>query len=204
MARADLTDYMNYQLLQKLQGTLFFTVADLARTAGIQPASARVLATRYAQAGAFVRLKNNMYVAGQKWPSLETPEFFRLANLIQVPSYISFMTALAFYGVTTQVQRDFFESVSIKRSARYQVRGTVFNFYKIKPDYYSGFVKQDGFFIATPEKAFLDAVYLYSAGKYKIDFSSLDLSGLDKKRLKTSLKPFPARTGRIARELCKI
>lgn len=195
---------MNYDLIQKLGEKLFFTVADLARAAGIQPASARVLATRYAKAGAFVRLKNNLYVTGQKWPALETPEFFRLANLIQVPSYISLMSGLAFYGVTTQVQRSFFESISLKRSARYQPGGAVFNFYKIKPDYYSGFVKQDGFFIATPEKAFLDAVYLYSAGKYKIDFSSLDLSKLDKKKLKTILKLFPARTGRMAGELCKI
>ncbi len=40
------------------------------------------------------------------------------------------------------------------------IKGSIFNYSRIRPNLYFGFVKKDGFFIAGPEKAFLDALYL--------------------------------------------
>jgi len=195
---------MNYPLLQKLQAKLFFTVDELAGLAGIRKESARVLAARYAEKGIFVRLKKGLYLAGQSLPHLSREDFFRLGNVLQVPSYISFMTALSFYEITTQVQQSFFESASVRRSVKYQAGSASFNFYKLKKDYYSGFVKREGFFIAVPEKAFADAVYLYSLNRYPLDFSSLDTDKLDKAALKRILKPFPKKAQEIAKRICRI
>jgi hypothetical protein len=39
---------------------------------------------------------------------------------------------------------------------------------------YQGFKKEKGFFIATPEKMLLDAIYLMSYGRYALDMSAID------------------------------
>lgn len=171
---------------------------------GIKPESARVLCSRYTRDGVFVRVKNNFYILAQKWDSLSREDFLRVSNFLQVPSYISFMSALSFYEITTQVPRNFFECASLKRSVRFNVRGVTFNFYKLKKQYYFDFIKREQFFIATKEKAFIDSVYLYSFGKYKLDFNSLDLSKLDKERIKKILRIYPQKTKAIVERLCKI
>lgn len=195
---------MEYQDLRKLKERLYFGIMDLADLLKIKPESARVLCSRYVKKGIFIRLKNNFYILEQKWDSLSREDFLRLANFLQIPSYISFMTALWIYEITTQVPRNFFESASLKRSRRFEARGIVFNYYKLKKECYFDFTKWGNIFIATKEKAFIDSVYLYSFGKYKLDFSSLDLDKLDKKRIKKLISKFPEKTKSALERICKI
>jgi len=70
--------------------------------------------------------------------------------------------------------------------------------------YYKGFVKTEGFFIATKEKAFLDAAYLYSFGKYRFDADSLDFKKLDFNKLKSMIKNYPQKTKDTVKRLCGI
>ncbi|MBI5407937.1 MAG: hypothetical protein HZA14_01065 [Nitrospirae bacterium] len=195
---------MKYDIVRKLKGNLFFTVEDLQDLLGIKPESARVLCTRYTRKGFFIRLKKNFYVLSERWEGFSREEFLKISNVLQVPSYISFMTALSLYDVTTQVQRGFYESASLKRSVRFDIKGTAFNYYKLQGKYYSDFIKKDGLFIATKEKAFIDSLYLYSFGKYKLDFSSIDLDKLDKGRIAGMIEVYPQKTGNIIRKLCRI
>jgi len=195
---------MQNESLQKLAEKRYFTTQDTAGVFQIKEPSARVLCSRYARKGIFLRLKKNFYVLDQNWKNFSREDLFSIANFLQVPSYISCMTALAFYEVTTQVQRAFTESVSLKRSVSYTIQGTVFNYYKIKRPYYFDFVKKGNVFIAAKEKAFFDMIYLYSFGKYAIDFSSLDLSKLDKQKLSGLIPAFPAKTQRIVKKICGI
>lgn len=190
--------------LQVLSRKDYFTVEDVAQSFGLKPASARVFCSRYVRQGLLVRLKNNFYTTTWKWENLSRPDLFKIANVLQVPSYISLMTALAYYEVTTQVQNNYFESVCLKRSVTYNVKETVFNYIKLQSRFYGDFVKLDSIFVATREKAFLDAVYLYSFGKYKFDFDSLDLKKLDLKKLSSRLKKYPRKTKDIVKKLCKI
>lgn len=195
---------MRYPSLQRLTNKLYFTSADVAGLLGIKPKSARVLCSRYSRQSLFVRLKRDFYVLDEKWRNRGREETFKIANYLQVPSYISFMTALSFYEVSTQVQKGFFESASLKRTVKYDQAGARFNYYKLSKAYYFDFVKVSDFFIATKEKAFADAVYLYSFGKYKIDFSALDIKKLDKARLKKIMAAFPAKTKKIIKRRCRI
>lgn len=195
---------MRYLELKKLKDKLYFNVADLSELLSVTPASARVLCSRYVKKGLFVRLKNNFYVLDEKWDVFDREDFLKIANFLQVPSYISFMTALSLYEVTTQIQRNFYESVSLKRSKRLNVRGVILNYYKFKREYYFDFIKKEGIFIATKEKAFVDSVYLYSLGRYKLDFDSLDIGKLDKNKIKDIIRVFPNRTKNMVRKRCKI
>jgi len=194
----------NIANLQELSKKPYFTLADVALNFSLQLASARVLCSRYVRQGLLVRLKNNFYTTAWKWESLARQDLFKIANVLQVPSYISLMTALAYYEVTTQAQNNYQESVCLKRSVAYNVRGAVFSYVKLQSRYYGDFIKKDGIFIATKEKAFLDAAYLYSFGKYKFDIDSVDMKKLELKKLKSLLKNYPQKTKETVKRLCGI
>ncbi|MCE5211814.1 MAG: type IV toxin-antitoxin system AbiEi family antitoxin domain-containing protein [Deltaproteobacteria bacterium] len=194
----------NITELQELSRNTCFTLEDVAQSLGIQTASARVLCSRYVRQGMLVRLKNGFYTTAWKWENLNRQDFFKIANILQVPSYISLMSALAYYDVTSQVQKSYQESICLKRSIVYNVREAVFNYIKLQEQYYGDFVKTDGIFIASKEKAFMDAAYLYSFGKYRFDIDSLDIKKLDMKKLKNILKIYPQKTKETVKKLCGI
>jgi len=179
--------------IQKID-KLYFGCEEIARVLGISEASSRVTASRYAKKGLLLRIRKNMYVLRERWIAAEKEEKFLLANLAQTPSYISLATALYFYEVTTQIQRNFFESVALKRTKRIDINGNIFRYTRIRNRLYHGFKKEKGVFIATPEKALLDAIYLMSYGRYALDLSAIDLKKIDGNELMRLSKEFPVRT----------
>lgn len=172
----------------------YFGHEELAKALRITPASARVAAGRYVKQGLLVRVKRNMYMLRDVWDNADREVKFRVANIAQVPSYISLMTALDYYDITTQMQRGFFESVAIQRTKQFCVNNTVFKYTKIAEPLYFGYGKRKGFFIATPEKALLDAFYLMSYGRYALDLSALHAAKLDLPQLSSMAESFPPRT----------
>ncbi len=179
---------------------LYFGYEELARVLGISLASARISASRYVRQGFLVRVKRNMYVLKDVWDAAGRSEKFLLVNVGQTPSYISLMTALDYYEITTQVQRDFFESVAVKRTKEIKVEGSVFRYSKIAGNLYFGFKKEKEFFIATPEKALLDAFYLMSYGRYALDISALDSDKLDRNEIMRLSIEFPLKTKTMLRK----
>jgi len=147
---------MNYRKHRAID-QLYFGYHELARVLDISIDAARATAVRYVQQGFLVRLKRNVYVRADRWEHLTTPELFALANVGQTPSYVSLMSALCFYQVSTQIQRGFVESVAVHRTTTIEVGGVVFSYVKVKPALYGGFSRREGFFIAEPEKAYVDA-----------------------------------------------
>ncbi len=190
---------MKLQELNRIK-KLYFGYEEIARVFGINLASAKVTASRYVRQGLLLRIKKNVYVRQDVWDASEIEEKFLLANLGQVPSYISLMTALGYYEATTQVLRDFFESVATKRTKEINLKGSVFRYTKIAGGLYFGFKKEKDFFIATPEKALLDAFYLMSYGRYSLDISALDATKLDREEVKRLSKKFPLRTRKMLKK----
>jgi predicted transcriptional regulator of viral defense system len=184
---------MKYLKLKDIK-RLYFDYAQIAKALGVGLSSARVSANRYVTQGFLIRIRRNLYILRERWDSLTIEELFEIANLIQVPSYISLMTALGYYEVTTQIQRDYIESLAVKRTKGLNVEGRSFNFTRIDKRLYFGFSREKGFFIASPEKAFLDAFYLMSFNKYKFDLSSIDFNKLDMTKTKKMARCFPKRT----------
>ena len=178
---------------------LYFGYEELARVLGISLASARVAASRYVRQGLLLRVRKNLYVLRKRWEHAELEEKFQIANMGQVPSYVSLLTALDYYGLTTQVQREFFESVALKRTKEIDVDASVFKYTKIAAGLYFGFQRYKGFFIANPEKALLDAFYLMSLGRYGLDVSSLESRRLDWDKLAAASQHFPPPTQRLLR-----
>ena len=179
---------------------LYFGYEEIARAFDISLSSARVTASRYVRQGLLLRIKKNLYVRRDVWNAIGVSEKFVLTNLGQVPSYISLMTALEYYEITTQVLRNFFESMAVKRTKEINLNGCLFRYTKIKEDLYYGFKKEKGFFIAAPEKALLDAFYLMSYGRYSLDISALNTTKLDREEVKRLSKKFPLRTRKMLKK----
>ena len=176
---------------------LYFGYEDIARALKISPASARVSASRYVRLGLLMRLKRNIYVPKERWQTTSREERFTLANLGQTPSYISLMTALDYHEITTQVQRGIIESVAVKRTKEISLNGNVFRYTKVSRASYFGFIRQQQFFIATPEKALLDAIYLMSFGRYALDLSAIDDEKLNRKEIRRMSRNYPLQTRKM-------
>ena len=181
---------MRYNDIKKIK-KLYFTYQDIAKILSISEDSARVLCSRYVKQKYLIRLKRNFYILKERWDNIAPNQRLELANILQVPSYISLMTALSFYEYTTQVQQKFIESISLYRTFTKDIEGVVFNYSRIKRDYYFGFSKKNSIFIASPEKAFIDSLYLNYLGKYNLDLSSLNLEKIDKKSCEKILERYP-------------
>ena len=178
----------------------YFNLRDLSRALSVTLPSAKVMASRYVKSGLLIRLKRDLYVLAEEWPYLPLEQKFQFANLIQAPSYISLMTALTYYEISTQMQRDFIESIALKRSKQVTVQDTVFQYSKIKPLLYFGFIRQEQFFIAEPEKALLDAFYLMSLKRYALDVDTIDFSKFDRTKMEKFLTKFPPSVKRLVKQ----
>lgn len=178
----------------EIDDRLFWTNQSLSEYLGISEESTRVLCSRYTKKGLFIRLRSNMYLLRSKISRLVQEDFFYLSNLLQTPSYISFMTALSSQNITTQITRGVIESVSPVRSKEYLVESQFFSYHKIDPDLYFGFERIGRFFIAKKEKAFLDCLYFKSLNRYSLDITSIDIKKLLLPILKKMAKRFPDKT----------
>jgi len=192
---------MTYYQLLKIEKP-FFSLDAVAYTLGIQPASAAVLCSRYVKKGLLVRLKRGLYARTEQMANFGQRDLFRLANFLQVPSYISLTTALSYHGLTTQVQRGFFESISLKRTRKFEVAQFTFHYSKISLDLYKGFERVEDVFIALPEKALLDSLYLASLGRYSLDASALDLTKVKGEVLENLSLLFPPRVKKHMEMCC--
>jgi len=101
---------------------------------------------------------------------------FEIANRIYSPSYISFETALAYYGLIPESVYGM-TSVSTRRTYLFKTAVAEFSYRTIKPRLFFGYnlaEQNNRFFkIASPEKAVLDYFYINPGIKDNDDFESL-------------------------------
>ena len=163
-----------------------------------------MLCSRYVSESVFLRIKNNFYVLTENLERYRRDDIMKLSNYLQVPSYISLTTALVQWDLTTQVPINTYEACCKRRSREYQAGKITFNYFKISSKYYFGFIKKDGIFIAEKEKALMDALYLYSFGKYSLDFDALEIDKLDRRRILELEDYYPQKTRKIIRKVYRI
>jgi predicted transcriptional regulator of viral defense system len=179
------------------------SINDIANLLSISKESAKVTATRYTRKGLLVRLKRDFYIPINKFDKFTEKDFFQAANIIQVPSYISLTSALSYYNISTQQFQNVYESIAVKRTKDVKVRNIEFIFNLVKKIFYTGFTLEDNFFIAKPEKALADIVYLTSLAKYSCDFTAINFKRLNKKKIDDYIQLTNKRTKLFWDRLCK-
>ena len=149
----------------------------------------RLQLSRWVKAGRLVQLTKGLYTLAEPYGKL-TPHPFVLANAMKKASYVSLQSALGYFGMIPE-HVPTVTSVTTQRPARVQTPLGRFLFRHIKKDWFRGYEhvslgSGQKAFIATPEKALLDLVYL-TPGADSYDFLSelrlQNLARLDRDRL---------------------
>jgi len=133
--------------------------------------AARVRINYYAKSGDFYRIRRGFYAKDKDYNK------FELATKIFTPSYVSFETILGQAGITFQHYNQIFVASYTKREIT--ADGQAYSYKRIKDTILTnsaGIESKDNYSIATPERAFLDVVYLNK----DYHFDNLDLLNWDK------------------------
>lgn len=112
---------------------------------------------------------------------------FEIANFIHNPSYLSFESALNFYGMLIQTPYQVL-SATTARSKTIEVNNKEYRYIHLLPELYFGYRKEKNFLIAYPEKTIIDQLYITIKGLGMIDKKDMDLSKVDRKRMATFTK----------------
>ncbi len=86
-------------------------------------------------------------------------DIYEIASNVITPSYVSLFSALRYYDVTTQMPIKI-SVISTKRHTGINIEGYKLEFITLDRTRFFGYSKMGNVYIATLEKAFLDALYL--------------------------------------------
>lgn len=126
---------------------------------------------RWKRSGRIIRLKKGVFILADDDRRVDLPHPY-LANQLYGPSYVSLGWALNYYGLIPERVHDI-TSVTSRKTMKLANEVGTFVYQHVKPGAYRGFnmaKTENGldFFIAEPEKAILDFIYL-NLGKFGVD-----------------------------------
>lgn len=163
----------------------YFSPADLEKVLGQSRPALYVTLNRLVKYGVLVRLGQGVYQA-----SLRAADLPRIANQLVYPSYLSFESVLSRYGILSQVPYILTFATS-QRSRRLALGDSVVEFHQLKQELFFGYTLQSGLYVAEPEKALLDQLYMVCRGLSSLALDELELSPLDLGRLQSYRVHFP-------------
>lgn len=173
----------------------YLTSREIARLLEISPGSRRVTISRLTKRGVLTRLRRDLYEV-----RLRPSDIAEAANIIYQPSYISFTYCLGRLGILNQIAYEI-EFATPKKTKRLEIRRRAVVFRKINKKLFFGYDLKDGVFIAEPEKALLDTLYLKSKGLTGLNEEELNLGEFSKKKFLEMSKKFPSVVQKEARRL---
>lgn len=177
-------------LLNKVSNLPVFTVSFLS--AGENLAQVRLQIDRWVKNDKIIRLHKGLYTLAEPYRKVAC-EPFCVANNLKQASYISLHSALSWHGMIPE----FVPAITSITTGRGQTIETPLNRYEfrhVSKKHFWGYQHTEfelgqSFFIAHPEKALLDLIYLTSGGE-KIEFlEGLRLQNLEQIN-KTRLREF--------------
>ncbi len=175
----------------------YLTGREVARLLEISPASRKVTLCRLVKRKILRRLRRDLYEV-----ILKPSDILEVANTLSQPSYISFTYALGESGILNQIPYEI-EFASIKKTKRIEMRGRPIIFRKIDKKLFFGYAIKNNIFIAEPEKALLDTLYLKLKGLVNLREEELNLTHLSKDTLVRMSKKFPPNVQKEALRLAK-
>jgi predicted transcriptional regulator of viral defense system len=147
------------------------------------PREVRRQLSRWRQAGKIYQLRRGLYCLAPPFQKVK-PHPFLVANRLIPASYVSLQSALAYYGMIPEYV-PVTTSVSTNRPALWETPLGNFDFRHIQVDFFYGYRLVDlgetkQAFLASPEKALLDLIYLEPGGDTPDYLAELRLNNLDR------------------------
>lgn len=193
-SRKKLSNIKLLQILRNLNKP-YFTVADLEKVLGLERTSLYVLLHRLVKNSTLVRLKRGVYQSEFQSLKLE-----KVANELYYPSYLSFESALSKYSILSQTPY-VLTFATTKTTKRLNLGDCEVKYRQLKDDYFFGYALKNDIYIAEPEKAVLDQLYIVSRGKAITDTNEWSLIGLDRTKFLKYAKKFPKKVQKEAKRL---
>jgi predicted transcriptional regulator of viral defense system len=170
------------ELLRLLKGEPLFR-SSLLLAGDISITSVRKQLSRWVTKGKIIQLKRGLYVVASPY-RLNEPHPFLVANMLKKASYISLQSALEYYGMIPE----YVSTVTSVTTGRPGLKESVFGRFQykhIKKEFFWGYretkvIKDTDVFIAEPEKALLDLIYLYPLAEKKEYLKELRLQNTEK------------------------
>jgi len=172
---------MKFEELLKKAGDLACFVTGFA-SAGQNPAQVRVQLARWVQDGRVIKLHKGLYTLAEPYRKIK-PELFSIANSLKRSSYVSLQSAMSWYGLIPEFV-PVITSVTTGRPMVIETPLGRFEYRHINKDLFRGFKKvelsgRQEAFVASPEKAILDLVYLTGGGDKKEFLEGLRLQNIE-------------------------
>ncbi len=150
--------------------------------AGEDPADVNLQLSRATKAGRLYQLRRGLYALAPPYQKVK-PHPFVVANALRQPSYVSLQSALAHYGLIPEAVQ-IVTSVTTRRPAHWDTGLGRYGFRHLKTEFFRGYrllelVGRQQAFVATPEKALLDLVYLTPGADSPEYLGELRLENLD-------------------------
>jgi predicted transcriptional regulator of viral defense system len=148
----------------------------------VNPNVVRLQLSRWTKSGRIYQLRRGLYAIAPPYQKTK-PHPFVIANHLQRASYVSMQSALAFYNLIPDTVNTTV-SVTTGRPEYLSTPLGDFEFRHVKPELFKGYQMTDladqQAFVATPEKALLDLVYLQPDGETPEYLQELRLQNLDR------------------------
>ena len=147
--------------IQKVQGLPIIDTGVLL--AGQKNSTAvKVQISRWAKSGKLLQLKRGIYALAPAYRKIQPVEYY-IASVLKHPSYVSLEKALEFHGLIPEAVH-VYTSLTTKRPTRFTTPLGIFDYRHIQVSLFWGYrpltIDRQTFFMANPEKAILDLIYL--------------------------------------------
>ncbi len=189
------TSYLKFKTELEKTNKTFFSINNLKKFYQNKQKSLPVLLSAWKKNNWIQNLGQGYYA----W-KLSAVDYLQLANVLDNTSYISFEYALYYYNLIDQVP-SVHTLATKKRSRSIKIGNQSAEYTHLKDDLFFNIELKNKIYIATPEKALIDLVYLISRGKRSVDLTTLDKDKINKNKLLKILKQFPGYTYKKAEEL---
>lgn len=166
------------QIMQK-SGKRIFSTSDLRNLFNVENTNTLNKQIRgLIGADVIVRISKGYY-----YLTSDKPSVFELAHIIYHPSYISLDSALNYYGILIQTPQEI-TSVTTKLATVVDKDSKRFSYSHLDQKYFTDYQKIEGFLIATPEKALIDAMFFVALGRGSLAIEELNLASINKHKVK--------------------
>ena len=154
------------ELLQLVGDEPVFS-SSLLRAGDSPDAGLRLQLSRWVRTGKLIQLRRGVYALAEPYRKIQ-PHPFLVANRLRRNSYVSLQSALAYHGLIPE-HVPVVTSVTTGRPEQLQTALGGYIFRHVRPDCFFGYrrmkpARDQEAFVATPEKALLDLVYLTPGG----------------------------------------
>lgn len=164
-------------LFRRHRSQKIFHFQHLKLLSGAKSGALKASLRRLTRAKVIQRICRSFYANPLNPPTLE-----EISAAIYKPSYISLESALSRHGILSQMPQ-ILTCVTTRLPRTFKTSFGLIRYRQVKKGYFFGFVQEQGCFIAEPEKALVDFLYLNRWDEVQGMVSEFKLSSLSRRKM---------------------